>query len=344
MPCVEEDDHGRDDLRVAQVATVDARLHQAGHEIVPWRVAALGDELERVVAERRRCGIRGDRLLLGRVELVHLHHRVRPVEEVALAVARHAEPRADQADRVRLGEVVEQVHAPPARERLEELPRETRGRLAHRLDGARRERRRDELPDARVIGRLEPQQAPALDVPERAPAGVEGLRVELLVGSDMTVVAPEPAIAQACAHVGVASDEPAIELFVAEDGRRLAKLGEHRIRICEERGCGRIELHDLLARADVLEQAVHAERDESRCGHAQADHAEHATGRREAPSGTSAQRHPRSDARATSQRERDEPEPGGQRNRESRMQQVVRVAEAREKDGERQCGARRQTR
>ena len=74
-----------------------------------------------------------------------------------------------------------------------------------------------------MIGRLEPQEAPALDVPERTPAGVEGLRAELLVGSDMTVVATEPAIAQARAYVGVASDEPAIELVVAEDGRRLAK-------------------------------------------------------------------------------------------------------------------------
>ena len=57
-------------------------------------------------------------------------------------------------------------------------------------------------------------------------------------------------------------DEPPLERVVVEHRRRLAKLGERRVRVGEELGCGGIELHDLLARADVLEKAVHAERDD----------------------------------------------------------------------------------
>ena len=73
----------------------------------------------------------------------------------------------------------------------------------------------------------------------------------------------------------------------------------------------------LLARADVLEQAVHAERDE-------ADAARHrprrrARGRRSRASSRprGRERHPRSAPCAASERERDEPEHGGHRDRRS---------------------------
>ena len=138
-----------------------------------------------------------------------------------------------------------------------------------------------------MVRRLEPQQAPALDVPERLPARIERLGAELLVRADVPVVAAEPAVTQARTDLRVAGHEPALELLVAEHGRRLAKLREHGVRIGEEVGRGRVEVeldHGLLARADVLEQAVHAERDERRRRHAEADHAEHATGRRDSAS------------------------------------------------------------
>src|SRR4051812_29245654 len=114
---------------------------------------------------------------------------MRPVEEIAVAVGRDAEQPADERDRVRLGEVVEQVEATAREARVEQLMRQRLRRRAHRLDRTRRERRRDELADPRVVGRLEEEEAPALDVPELLPARVERLGVELRLGADVAEVA-----------------------------------------------------------------------------------------------------------------------------------------------------------
>ncbi len=173
VACVQEHDDGRDDLVVRQPAAVDARLDEPAHDVVARRPAALCDQVEHVSPElgrglRCRLG-----LLLGRVELVHLHVPVRPVEQVAMAVGRNAEELADQRDRVRLREVVEEVEAAALETRVEQLACERLRRRAHRLDRARRERRRDELADACVLRRLDEQEAPALDVPERLPVRVE---------------------------------------------------------------------------------------------------------------------------------------------------------------------------
>src|SRR5439155_7253751 len=96
------------------------------------------------------------------LELVHLHHAVRPVEQVAVTVERHAEHAADDRDRVRLRVVVEELHLARLGERLEQLAREGVGGITERLHASRRERSRDELPQARVVRWLEPEEAPAL--------------------------------------------------------------------------------------------------------------------------------------------------------------------------------------
>ena len=239
---VQEDDDGRHDLGIGEMLAVDTRLDERRHEIVAGREPPLADQLDHVVAEGGGRGIRPHRLLFGRIELVHLHHRVRPVEEVAMPVAGHPEPPADEGDRVRLGEVVEEIHVAALDERVEELAGEPCSGLAHRLDAPRRESRGDELADPRVLGWLDPEQAPALDIPERLPARVEGRLVELVVCSGMAVVAAQPPIPEARPDVGVAGDEPAVQPLVAKDGRRLAQLREHGIRVCEEGGRGRVEL------------------------------------------------------------------------------------------------------
>ena len=154
-------------------------------------------------------------------------------------------------DRVRLREVGEQLHATAGEERLEQLAREVLGGLAHGLHAPRRERGGDQLADARVVGRLEPEQAPALDVPERLPARVRALGPELLVRAGLREVAAEPTVAQARTDVLVPGHEPAAEALVVKDGRRRAEGVQLRIRVGEEAGIGRIE-HDtilLLVRA-----------------------------------------------------------------------------------------------
>ena len=205
------------------------------------RAAPLLDQLEHVVAELGGRARRRLRLLLGRVELVHLHVTVRPVEQVAVAIGRHAEQPADQRDRVRLREVVEQIEAAAFEAVVEELGRELLGRLAQRFDGARRERRRDELADPRVLGRLDEEEAPALDVPERLPARVERLGLELALGADVAEVASEALVAQAGAHLCMACDEPAVELLVVADGCLLSERVQRGVRVGDERRIGRIE-------------------------------------------------------------------------------------------------------
>jgi hypothetical protein len=93
-----------------------------------------------------------------------------------------------------------------------------------------------------VLGRLEPEEAPALRVPERLPARVERFRrVELVLGADVAEVPAEPAVAQARADVGMPRDEPALEPFLVVERRRLAKGGEPRVRVGKEGQIGGIE-------------------------------------------------------------------------------------------------------
>jgi hypothetical protein len=153
---------------------------------------------------------------------------VRPVEEVASADRRDAKQAADDRDRERLGEVAQQVE--PAL--WEQLARQLGTRPAQRLDRPRREGRRDKLPDSRVLRRLEPEQAPALRVPERLPTRIERLGcVELVLTADVAEVAAEPSSAQARPYLRVPRDEPPLEPLLVEEGRLLAQGGKLRIRI-----------------------------------------------------------------------------------------------------------------
>ena len=82
-------------------------------------------------------------------------------------------------------------------------------------------------------------------------------------------------------------------------------------------------LRSSVPRADVLQQAVDDERDDCRGGHAQADDPEHASDtcerRRSARRGRATPRAPR----APREHERDEAEHGCERDRETRVQEVV---------------------
>jgi hypothetical protein len=156
---------------------------------------------------------------------------MRPVEQVAGAVGRDAEQAADDRDRVRLRVVAQEVEVAGG----QELPRKLVGRRAQGLDRAWREGGGDELADPRVLGRLEPKQAPALGVPEGLPARGERLGGgELVLAPDVAEVAAEPPVAQARAYLGVPGDEPAVELLLVEERRFLAQRGKARVRVGQE--------------------------------------------------------------------------------------------------------------
>ena len=146
--------------------TVDPRLDQARDEVVPRLAPPLLDEREHVVAE-----LRGGRVAASAwASVVSSSYiftvAVRPVEQVARAVGGTPSSRQIDGDRVRLGVVAQELEV---RSAGEQLAGEVLARAPQRLDRTRRERRRDELPDPRVLGRLEPEQAPALRRP-RTPA------------------------------------------------------------------------------------------------------------------------------------------------------------------------------
>ena len=142
---VQEHDDRRDDLGLGQAPTIDACLHEGGDHVVARLTATPLDQIQHVAAELsgRLGGSRG--LRVGRVELVHLHHRVRPVQEVAPPVGGYPEHPADHADRVRLGIVPQELHATALRIRLEQLARQLRGGCAQALDAPRGEGRGNQL-------------------------------------------------------------------------------------------------------------------------------------------------------------------------------------------------------
>ena len=204
-----------------------------------------------VLLKLRSGRVRRVRSLEWDLELVHLHHAVRPIEQVAVTVERHAEHAADDRDRVRLRVVVEELHVARLGERLEQLTRECVRGLTECLDASRRERGRDELPQASVIGGLEPKDAPTLRVPERLPARVQRRHSDLFRRQDVTEVASEPPVAQAAADILVPGDEPALPAGVVEERGPFAQAVQHRIRIPQKPGVGGVE-PDRLAQGHRL--------------------------------------------------------------------------------------------
>ncbi len=340
VPGVEEHDHRRHDLGVGQPPAVDPRADEARDEVVARRAASLGDELERVVAERRCRRIRRDGLLLGRVELVHLHHRVRPVEEVAMVVGRDAEPRADEADRVRLGEVVEEVHPPcsASGSRSSFASGSAGSRIASTLRGVNADAtslRMRVWSGGSSQSRL--QRSTSQNADQR---GSSGSALNSSSRSDVAVVAAKAAIAQARAHVRMTGDEPAVELSWRKHRCRLAKLGERGVRVGEELGCGGIEA-TAYSREPTYSRRPYTP---------SATSAAAAMQRPITPRTRPAVAMPapplllsetlRAHARSPSESEGDDGKCRGDRDRESRVEQVVAVAEAGEKDRERQRHAR----
>ncbi len=98
--------------------------------VVAWGSTPLADEPVHVVAKLRGSLSRRRGRVDRNVELVHLHHPVRPVEEVAMAVERDPQHATDDGDRVRLRIVVQELHLTGRSQRLQELACELTSRFA----------------------------------------------------------------------------------------------------------------------------------------------------------------------------------------------------------------------
>src|SRR5207244_5078563 len=106
--------------------------------------------------------------------------------------------------------VVQELQLGGLGQRLEQLACQVVCRLPKRLDAARRERCGNELAQSRVVGRLEPEQAPALRVPEGLPTWIQRRNADLLRRQHVPEIATEPLVAETTPHVLVSGDEPAI--------------------------------------------------------------------------------------------------------------------------------------
>ncbi len=85
-----------------------------------------------------------------------------------------------------------------------------------------------------MIGRLEPEEAPALDVPKWLPARIEWRDADLVGLEHVSKVATQPLVAETGSYVLVPGEEPAVSLRVVEDRGALAQDLQSRIGIREE--------------------------------------------------------------------------------------------------------------
>ena len=139
---VQKQDHGRDQLVLAQLAAVAFGDEELADEIVAEIAAPRAGEAAHEIGERaRRLG----RALLDRAvnaELVHRDHAMRPVDELTPHLARNAEQVGDHRDRNGAGELGDEIGRASRRERVDPLVRQ-RGDLRARVFRCGARRRRD---------------------------------------------------------------------------------------------------------------------------------------------------------------------------------------------------------
>jgi hypothetical protein len=85
-----------------------------------------------------------------------------------------------------------------------------------------------------VVGRLEPEETPALGIPEGLPARIEWRNTDLLGCQNVPEVATEPLVPEATADVFVPGYEPALPMGVVEDAALLPHPVQHRVGIRQE--------------------------------------------------------------------------------------------------------------
>ena len=115
----QEDDRGND-LRVCQLSLRRFGEAESGDQVVARVGAAGGDQRGPPFGELPGGVDGGSCLLACRVEFIHLHDGVRPVEEQFGVIDRGAQQGGDDPHRVRLGIVAEEIEARPVAEAVQQ--------------------------------------------------------------------------------------------------------------------------------------------------------------------------------------------------------------------------------
>src|SRR5438046_454000 len=85
-----------------------------------------------------------------------------------------------------------------------------------------------------MVGGLDPEQVPALQVPERLPARIRKWEPQLGVCGHVCEVSAESSVPEAVVHVFVSCNEPPLMAVIKEHRCGLAKRVQSRIRILDE--------------------------------------------------------------------------------------------------------------
>src|SRR2546427_364963 len=239
---VEEEDALVQELQLGEAVAGVLGREQRGQDLAGIRARApppVGDQpaevaLELVNGAAARLEAPGAGLRLERAE-----NRERPAAQRPALLPRHAEHVADELDGQRGGEVLHDVHPTPGGGAVEEPVHEPDDTRLERGKRPRSERRGEQLPDARVVGRIAEDDARRVMLVERARAELRrelhtlvGVprEVVLVDGGDVIVAREEVRAIRAAVH-RVPAPQPVVvgeRVVVEVVGQRAQIEGERR--------------------------------------------------------------------------------------------------------------------
>ena len=224
------DDAVGDDLLLGEPIAVDLRRHEGVNQPFARCRSLLGDARLEVGAHR----LGGAQHATGAVGVVlevaeDLGEVGRPCLELRMVLGRHAEHLGRHDRGQRLGDVADDVHPAARNRRVEQAVHDLLDVRAQDGDPPRREGVRGEAANARVGGRIHEEHLPHHHLGHRAelgePDGVELRRRRRPVGD-------EPM--EHLDHVGVARDDPRVQVRIPVDGILFAQTVVERIRIRQD--------------------------------------------------------------------------------------------------------------
>ncbi len=221
------------------------RAHQRGQEVVARGGPPVRDHVGEVAAEAVEGGLDAGHLR-GHVGGEGGAEVVGPVRDLRPVVLVQPEEAADHPGGVRLGQLADELDAPPAGEAVDQLLGQGGERGPHRLDRALAEGRQQQPAHPVVVLALEAQQ-------RLAPPVVEEPRVDAVLGRPPRVALHEAAVAQQRGALLVAQHRCAVRR--ARPPRALAR-GVHLLAVGVEAGVGQVEPGDLVGGAGAHRRTI----------------------------------------------------------------------------------------